>query len=695
MKKILIGFLALVLLFNFTENAMTQGDPAARMRGLKQTLYSLGASIFAPNKQITKVSGVSSLIETGNTNLLENPSFEHQTYDTGWTCSAAGDGVISEESSNVLDGSTSIQVDTTADNFECYQDSTLYVGQIALGSGIQGIASVWLRGTDTTVQVCARQAGTTSSTDCVTINASVDQWIEYTVPFVFGATSNGISIKGTAGTGTTYIDAAQVSIMPASKMPEISQAQIAVEAYFAGTANCLWSRASATLGAYTADADCPGPTIVREYVGDAQTTDVDLPEVTINNLPAGRYKATFIGEFYSLSAGSSMALAINDGTTTCAAQPGVYGTSGSGISVSCYFDYTEIGNRSFEIYSASAANTASIFNQVTSPSNGTKFMLEYYPPKSKIYSGATQYPQAQVAGEAYFAGTANCIWPRTSATVGAFTADADCPGPTIAFQNMGSWQTTDVDLPIVTVNSLIAGTYKATFLFSNRMTGAGSPAATIYDGSTSCYNMKTFEDTTSSSSIVSCFFTYTSTGNKSFQLYAGSSASTIQVLNDNTAPANGTKFILEYYPPTDNPIIGSFKEVITAPGLSKPKTCYYAFGGASATLASPTECAASPCVEVYDSCNAVTPPTRGGAGLYENVTFAAGTFANSTYMHCDCVSFDSTTNTIKECTLTFNTSDQSWQSSSSGGYVTSMYLFDRLGSITDGYVSLFCTGNAP
>jgi hypothetical protein len=136
-------------------------------------------------------------------------------------------------------------------------------------------------------------------------------------------------------------------------------------------------------------------------------------------------------------------------------------------------------------------------------------------------------------------------------------------------------------------------------------------------------------------------------------------------------------------------------EMMYVPNVTRPKTCYYAFGGASATLASPTACAASPCVEVYDSCSAVTAPTRSAAGNYQDLTFANGTWKSDTFITCKCSSHGTTSSQDRYCISYFVTSDQTWMTNSSGGAVLNFFSTNGTGSGADTYTSVECTGDAP
>jgi hypothetical protein len=144
-----------------------------------------------------------------------------------------------------------------------------------------------------------------------------------------------------------------------------------------------------------------------------------------------------------------------------------------------------------------------------------------------------------------------------------------------------------------------------------------------------------------------------------------------------------------------NVIIGTFNEVQTVPGVSKPKQCRYFFGGASATLAAPTECTTGTCIEVYDTCGTGSPPSRTASGIYENVTWASGTWAVDSAIHCNCVGWDTTTATDRACGTYFVTGDDTWKTNSSGGYVSNFTTSSHSGTASDTYMSITCEGVAP
>jgi hypothetical protein len=142
-------------------------------------------------------------------------------------------------------------------------------------------------------------------------------------------------------------------------------------------------------------------------------------------------------------------------------------------------------------------------------------------------------------------------------------------------------------------------------------------------------------------------------------------------------------------------IQGTFNEVNVSPGISKPKTCHYAFGGASATLAVPTECTTGTCVEMYDSCGTGSPPVFSAVGIYGDLTWSSGTWSNSSFIKCDCRAYNTTTSLIRECNNYFVTGDNTITTNLSGGYVTNINTAARDGINSNEYAVIQCTGSAP
>jgi hypothetical protein len=305
-------------------------------------------------------------------NLSINGGFEQGL--KGWTNAS---GTLSTDTTKAL-GTYAGKVVLSAQTLNLSQTlSTGYNSQLA---GLQGQVSAYVKA-NFAFQICAL----IDSVEVECLDGTNDNTYKfYQIPIVLGSTAIGIRFKTSGNvSGSIFIDG--VSFGHKQFVQDIAQAELAGEAYFAGSVGCVWSRTSTTIGAFTATPACPSPTITYQQLGQWQTTDSDLPRVTINNLPAGIYKARFQSATSSNVVNNKPAFAIHDGTSTCYAVTASGSTTVDDTAViECIFNYSSSGNRSFELYTASSSGSVNMNNAVTSPAQGTKFILEYYPPKSKI-----------------------------------------------------------------------------------------------------------------------------------------------------------------------------------------------------------------------------------------------------------------------------------------------------------------------
>lgn len=173
----------------------------------------------------------------------------------------------------------------------------------------------------------------------------------------------------------------------------------------------------------------------------------------------------------------------------------------------------------------------------------------------EVYLGSTlglsNLANVEVAGKAFFAETASCLWSNTGATLDDFGTDADCPGPTIVEENVGSWQTTDADLPQITINSLPAGKYEVIVdtSFGGPATGGAGNALRVTDGSTNGQNCGLTNDS-ASSSHVTCrlLVTYSSIGSRTFKLQSQTSSGSVFIDNGTSTQNNLTFTVIRYAP---------------------------------------------------------------------------------------------------------------------------------------------------
>lgn len=154
------------------------------------------------NNQLTETDTNKHLIETGNKNILTNPSFEHSTVSTGWTLTS---GALASESIIKLAGSKSLKAILSSQALELYQDSPLYASQF--NGSVQGLGYIRIKTQVTGLKVCARKAAVTQTSLCVDVQAN-NEWGFYKIPFVLGGTSNGLVVtsNGAFVTGDIYVD---------------------------------------------------------------------------------------------------------------------------------------------------------------------------------------------------------------------------------------------------------------------------------------------------------------------------------------------------------------------------------------------------------------------------------------------------------------------------------------------------------
>lgn len=129
-----------------------------------------------------------------------------------------------------------------------------------------------------------------------------------------------------------------------------------------------------------------------------------------------------------------------------------------------------------------------------------------------------------------------------------------------------------------------------------------------------------------------------------------------------------------------NYVVGSFQGYVRAPGVNKPQRYTVHVGGASSTLASPTNCTTGTCVEVSDPASVHTSTTFVSTGAYE-VTFANGTCANSTPVRFSVVG-NNAGGGADPLSCTSYPGTDTWSSNASGGFVTRFLCSSITGSQT-------------
>lgn len=346
--------------------------------------------------------------------LLTNGGWENGT--VGWTASG---GTYARSTSSPGAGSAM----GTWDSGSAAQTLTSTAVAIPAGAlGKNGVASCAIKCATGTCTHTLNAYDGTNLLATQTITSSTSTFARTSVNFDFPTSGNiQLRISSVASDEPSIsIDECFLGLAAGFNLSQQSSAVLVASGYIANTANCAPTRANTALGAFGTDSDCPGPTVVlNPGPGTLVTTDTDLLQFTMNSLPSGYYRVTMGGEFGS-SANADATLAINDGTNTrgnIGFNPST--TTGAGITVVGYFQYTTSGNRTFSLYSASTSGTLTAVLNVGL--TNLNFSIERFPSESEI---AISFDKAAGSWSGYHDTT--CGNNVTSTTLANLGTDASC-----------------------------------------------------------------------------------------------------------------------------------------------------------------------------------------------------------------------------------------------------------------------------
>ena len=571
------------------------------------------------NNQLTDMTLGKYLLESGNNNLLKDPSYEGDISTTPWT------GPNGIGTTFAIHGAQHGSRNYTAAQANIFQDSTTNAGGF-IDKNQQGVAMIYVKTNSSAnnVYVCARQAGVliansdgTKITNCVLIPNDA-KWNLAKLPVILGPTSNGIAV---------------VSLNPATAALQNMTGYVDVDGAFLGLVDSEFSAVNQQS--------------YRISQGGSSLTNRNA-EIQYN-----------LGTASITNLGSALIVASDDSGSTRTRF-----TATTDVNVQINFS-TAIASTGFSI---------------TIYKNGSSVLLGDSNSNAGFIASAA-YSMSLSAGDYFSVGTegdvsnttspANLSFIATSGTMKTYSAScgANCID---GFSAQAS--STDV-VTNENVNWINGDCTNAT-------TGQGTCTFTsgIFTVAPNC------NVTLASVNMIASIISVSSTS----ITYETRNLSGAQINNPVSifCQKQGADFV------ATRTIVGSFNEVMTTPGVGKPKTCYYAFGGASATLSSPTLCTTGTCVETYDSCGTGTPPSFGATGNYNNLTFTAGTFANSSYVDCKSQAYALSSGAYNS-QVYFETGDNTWQTTSSGGLVTNIGSYNVLGTAVNSYVSVKCEGVAP
>jgi hypothetical protein len=228
------------------------------------------------------------------------------------------------------------------------------------------------------------QGGDTDYTLKVLDGSNVDQGAVCNADFIVQATgskriyctfifpsSGSVKVSLESGSDEPAIIMDRVYLGTNFLLRESSQATIVGQAHYVGTSGCLPGRLSTTMGAIATDAQCPGMTIdTNPGPGVIQTADNDLLDLDIVGLPAGIYEVS-VSFSQNMNVAATSAVGIGDGTDISGQTPGATTTSiGTPMHLVGVFSYATAGDRNFQIYAGSTANTVTIQAGAATPTSG-------------------------------------------------------------------------------------------------------------------------------------------------------------------------------------------------------------------------------------------------------------------------------------------------------------------------------------
>lgn len=209
-------------------------------------------------------------------------------------------------------------------------------------------------------------------------SVSVWTWAEATYPC--GSSRKVRFVQTESGDGA----AVNIGVMYGlnQNIGSVSQATFIGSAYYDDTASCTWTNTGTTPDAFGTTAACPGPTVDQNPgPGVIQTTDANLPQFTVNDLPPGRYRVTISGVGGSTSA-AFPAFSINDGTNTRGRATATSTAGGSSqFFIEAWFEYTTTANRTFAVFGTTDAGTQTIYNNAND--NQLWFHISRFPAQSE------------------------------------------------------------------------------------------------------------------------------------------------------------------------------------------------------------------------------------------------------------------------------------------------------------------------
>jgi hypothetical protein len=655
-----------------------------------------------PGNQLTQTDTNKHRIETGNGNILANPSFEHSTVTTSWTSAVTGTAI-----NTLTEGlNTTFELGAKRLNFSCAGGASGGVCSIRqdvnTSKAVQGIALAYLSTSSVSaVKLKPRVNAATVSGLEVSTQALTEAL--YKVPFILGTESSGIEIEITASAGQTItgtvddtfvgavdlkadvptvirdavIDAtngamtysiASLAIKVSSTLTTLNRGVISVDN--SGSTTKFVALKDCTVNiSWTSNMATAGNSLFFRKNGTIVVTGTQSPSSNTRLTASGEFdlvKGDFL-ELYSSSTTTAGSLSL----TAIHSEPGsVYSSTNADTDwASCGHvpaDFTGFGTvTNIETQCKREGSDLLMRGKftggvATSVEARINLKLGGIP-----LTSSSSVTSLQLAGDLVqaFSSTTyfrNSVLIEPSVgyiTFGIQTATLNAISKTTGssgFTNSALSFTARIPISGWTNSNIIIGqfnglesctdSYECTDTFSAKISSAGTVTSENIEWISGNCSGTTTKSCTFTSGIftvapnctTSAIYSGAGAAGTTFNTTTNSTSVTVEMIDMNNGAKNDGFNIIcqkqgaDYIGKTAKAVASD--QNIATPGVTKVKACYYAFGGASATLASPTSCTTGTCTELYDTCGTGSV-AFATTGAY-TVTFSSGTFANTVPINC-------------------------------------------------------------
>lgn len=441
-----------------------------------------------PPGQATQVSGVDSLIETGNRNILPNPGFEGTT---GWT--ASGGATTAINTTAVGTGVNGYDWDSNS------ASQTLTGTAVTIPNGLKGrngVVSCNIYTVSGSATHLLKAYDGTNDVVSGSISSVSGSYIRTSLNFVFPS-SGTITVRLTSVASNEpeiYVDDCYLGPADGFNLSQVNQATFLGQVRTPVTASCTWTTTSTSFASFSANASCP----VATASGSVSAPATKIPGLVINNASPGEYLFVATGFFQHTAAGEGY-YEFSDGTNVSGIN-GFYGSASGNQGVPSVIGKLSLttAQSTWSIELKARINNGT--NTLIDASSIADFVIQVYrfPSSSEV----AYRPEINAAYYSGYHGSGCSAWTRTNTAYGAITDDASgCTLTDLAKSGITAATSGSVS-PALALTLPRTGTYYAC---AQVVAGGGSAAVhqfRLWDGTTTIAEGSS--DSTSDTTISLC-----------------------------------------------------------------------------------------------------------------------------------------------------------------------------------------------